>query len=66
MLLFISEKLKPDGNEVRTLRNEGMDRRRFLRRAAATAAWAAPAVATFSAAPAYAQACRDQQCGIAS
>ena len=49
-----------------TLRTESIDRRRFLRRAAVTTAWAVPVISTFSAAPAYAQgACvrLNQRCG---
>ena len=64
-MLLMSEKLKATDRESGGLRTEGIDRRRFLRRAAVTTAWAVPVISTFSAAPAYA-AClrRAAQCGV--
>ena len=66
MMLLMSEKLKNTNGESPSLRTESIDRRRFLRRAAVTAAWAVPVVSTFSAAPAYASShCvrLNQRCG---
>jgi len=64
-MLLMSEKLKNTNGESPSLRTESIDRRRFLRRAAVTTAWAVPVVSTFSAAPAYAQTCvrLTQRCG---
>ena len=55
IMLLMSEKLKNTNGESHSLRTESIDRRRFLRRAAVTTAWAVPVIATFSATPAYAQ-----------
>ena len=65
IMLPMSEKLKNTNGESPSLRTESIDRRRFLRRAAVTTAWAVPVVSTFSAAPAYAQTCvrLNQRCG---
>lgn len=57
IMLLMSEKLKNTNGESTSLRTENIDRRRFLRRAAVTTAWAVPVISTFSAAPAYAQTC---------
>ena len=68
-MLPMSEELKNTNGESPSLRTESIDRRRFLRRAAVTTAWAVPVISTFSAAPAFAQVpCvpRDQQCGTVS
>ena len=64
-MLLMSEELKTTNGESPSLRTDSIDRRRFLRRAAVTAAWAVPVVSTFSAAPAYAQVCvrLNQRCG---
>ncbi len=65
IMLLMSEKLKNTIGESPSLRTESIDRRRFLRRAAVTTAWAVPVISTFSAAPAYAQACLrlNERCG---
>lgn len=64
-MLPMSEKLKNTNGESVGLRTENIDRRRFLRRAAVTTAWAVPVISTFSAKPAYA-ACvpAGAQCGV--